>query len=241
MFPAVKVRFEGCNADAIYYVLMDVVPVDNHRYRYVYNKSAWQQAGKAEPNPPSRLYKNPDCPYTGKQLTTQTVTFETANLTNNDVGDGKEGHFVLNSMHKYIPRIHLVRRDKSQTDKIGTAPGDLAAEKYWTFSFKETEFMAVTAYQNQLLNSMLSAAAAIQSASSFAGGRRSPSVRLSGRVEDAHDNSSSAFNSDKLKFDSDYDFQMADEQFQETLEKITDGVDMLTVSEWNSSGEGQSR
>ncbi|KAH7680154.1 T-box protein 12 [Aphelenchoides avenae] len=151
MFPAVKVRFEGCDPDAMYYVLMDVVPVDNHRYRYVYNKSAWQQAGKAEPNPPSRLYKNPDCPYTGKQLTTQTVTFEKAKLTNNDVGDGKVGHLILNSMHKYIPRIHLVRRDKSQTDKLGTAPSGLAGEEYWTFTFKEMEFMAVTAYQNQLV------------------------------------------------------------------------------------------
>ncbi|KAH7710162.1 T-box protein 12 [Aphelenchoides avenae] len=151
MFPAVKVRFEGCDPDAMYYVLMDVVPVDNHRYRYVCNKSAWQQAGKAEPDPPSLLFVNPDCPYTGKQLTTQTVTFEKAKLTNNDVGDGKVGHLILNSMHKYIPRIHLVRRDKSQTDKLGTAPSGLAGEEYWTFTFKEMEFMAVTAYQNQLV------------------------------------------------------------------------------------------
>ena len=68
MFPVLKVLFEGCDADATYYVLMDVVPVDNHHYRFEYNKSSWQQAGKAEPNPPSRLYENPDCPYTGKQV-----------------------------------------------------------------------------------------------------------------------------------------------------------------------------
>jgi protein LSM14 len=35
---------------------------------------------------------------------------------------------------------------------------------------------------------------------------------------------------DKLKFDSDYDFEKANEQFQETLGQITEGVDNITVS-----------
>lgn len=37
-------------------------------------------------------------------------------------------------MHKYRPRIHIIEQDDSQ--------------KRHTFSFEETEFIAVTAYQN---------------------------------------------------------------------------------------------
>lgn len=38
------------------------------RYRYIYNKSAWLTAGKAEPAPKNRLYLHPDSPYTGEQV-----------------------------------------------------------------------------------------------------------------------------------------------------------------------------
>src|SRR5882762_7798552 len=47
---------------------------------------------------------------------------------------------ILNSMHKYQPRFHLVRAN------------DLLKLPYSTFRtyvFKETEFIAVTAYQNE--------------------------------------------------------------------------------------------
>lgn len=59
---------------------------------------------------------------------------------------------VLNSMHKYQPRIHLVKRPEG-------APGqiiDLENEEYKTFIFPETVFTAVTAYQNQLVSDNLS-------------------------------------------------------------------------------------
>ncbi|KAL6436093.1 hypothetical protein ACFW04_005712 [Cataglyphis niger] len=47
---------------------------------------------------------------------------------------------ILNSMHKYQPRFHLVRAN------------DILKLPYSTFRsyvFKETEFIAVTAYQNE--------------------------------------------------------------------------------------------
>ncbi|PSN37215.1 T-box transcription factor TBX20 [Blattella germanica] len=55
---------------------------------------------------------------------------------------------VLNSMHKYQPRIHLVKRHES----AGSAPiTDLESEEFKTFIFPESVFTAVTAYQNQLV------------------------------------------------------------------------------------------
>ncbi|CAJ0960078.1 unnamed protein product, partial [Mesorhabditis belari] len=159
MFPTVKVSVSGVDADALYYIFLDVVPVDNKRYRYIYNKSAWLTAGKAEPTPKARVYMHPDSPFTGEQLSKQVVSFEKAKLTNNEVD--KAGHLILNSMHKYQPRIHVVRRDRSRpldasaTHATATATAAaLRAEPHRTFAFSETQFMAVTAYQNQLITKL---------------------------------------------------------------------------------------
>ena len=53
---------------------------------------------------------------------------------------------MLNSMHKYQPRIHIVRKREHIASVI-----NLKSEKTRTFAFDETQFIAVTAYQNQLV------------------------------------------------------------------------------------------
>lgn len=48
---------------------------------------------------------------------------------------------VLNSMHKYQPRLHVFRYlNKKDVEKVHSV------------DFPETEFMAVTAYQNDLVS-----------------------------------------------------------------------------------------
>jgi len=47
---------------------------------------------------------------------------------------------ILNSMHKYQPRFHLVRANDILKLPYST---------FRTYVFKETEFIAVTAYQNE--------------------------------------------------------------------------------------------
>lgn len=53
-------------------------------------------------------------------------------------------------MHKYQPRIHLVKRPEGASGQIV----DLENEEYKTFIFPETIFTAVTAYQNQLVSNI---------------------------------------------------------------------------------------
>ena len=54
---------------------------------------------------------------------------------------------MLNSLHKYQPRIHIIR--------VGAPEGERTIS---THSFPETQFIAVTAYQNEeVSNSALSA------------------------------------------------------------------------------------
>ena len=83
MFPTVRAQFTGLDPGTRYAVLMDIVPVDNKRYRYAYHRSSWLVAGKADPPLPTRMYLHPDSPFTGDQLIKQTVSFEKVKLTNN--------------------------------------------------------------------------------------------------------------------------------------------------------------
>ncbi|XP_013390981.1 T-box transcription factor TBX20 isoform X1 [Lingula anatina] len=148
MFPTLRVSFSGLESDAKYAVLMDVTPVDGKRYRYAYHRSSWLVAGKADPPLPSRLHIHPDSTFSGEQLHKQTVSFEKVKLTNNMMD--KTGHIVLNSMHKYQPRIHLVKL----ADTTPTNITSLDHEEHRTFVFPETMFIAVTAYQNQLITKL---------------------------------------------------------------------------------------
>lgn len=101
MFPTCRVSFNGLKADSRYAVLMDIVPVDNKRYRYAYHRSSWLVAGKADPPAPARLYVHPDSPFTGEQLRKQVVSFEKVKLTNNDMDrQGHVSHFFDRSTRR---------------------------------------------------------------------------------------------------------------------------------------------
>ena len=120
-------------------------------------------AGKADPEMPKRMYIHPDSPATGEQWVQKVISFHKLKLTNN-ISD-KHGlvsrsdcgcwniflcrispfQTILNSMHKYQPRFHLVRAS------------DIAQLPYATFRtyvFKETQFIAVTAYQNEKITQL---------------------------------------------------------------------------------------
>lgn len=49
---------------------------------------------------------------------------------------------VLQSLHKYQPRLHIVEVSEEGVEDIGNE------HKTQTFTFPETQFIAVTAYQN---------------------------------------------------------------------------------------------
>lgn len=55
-------------------------------------------------------------------------------------------------MHRYQPRVHLVRLGAGQT--MPATPRELQQHEHKTFVFAETVFTAVTAYQNQLITKL---------------------------------------------------------------------------------------
>ncbi|XP_049992714.1 T-box transcription factor TBX10 isoform X2 [Alexandromys fortis] len=140
MFPTFQVKILGMDTLADYALLMDFIPLDDKRYRYAFHSSAWLVAGKADPATPGRVHFHPDSPAKGAQWMRQIVSFDKLKLTNNLMDDN--GHIILNSMHRYQPRFHVVfvdpRKDSAR----------YAQENFKSFVFTETQFTAVTAYQN---------------------------------------------------------------------------------------------
>ncbi|KAF5286564.1 hypothetical protein FQA39_LY16247 [Lamprigera yunnana] len=144
MFPAFKVRVSGLDKKSKYILLMDIVATDDCRYKF--HNSRWMVAGKADPEMPKRMYIHPDSPSTGEQWMQKVVSFHKLKLTNN-ISD-KHGFVsitILNSMHKYQPRFHLVRANDILKLPYST---------FRTYVFKETEFIAVTAYQNEKITQL---------------------------------------------------------------------------------------
>uniref|UniRef100_A0A3B3C623 T-box transcription factor 22 n=1 Tax=Oryzias melastigma TaxID=30732 RepID=A0A3B3C623_ORYME len=148
MFPSVRVKVRNLEPCQQYYIAMDVMPVDSKRYRYVYHSSQWMVAGNTDHSCISpRLYVHPDSPCTGETWMRQVISFDRVKLTNNEMDD--KGHIILQSMHKYKPRVHVIRHDpRMDLSQIRSLP----AEGVHSFSFLETEFTTVTAYQNQQVN-----------------------------------------------------------------------------------------
>ncbi|TPP60701.1 Optomotor blind [Fasciola gigantica] len=141
MFPPFKVKVSNLEKRAKYIVLMDIVSMDDCRYKF--HNNLWMIAGKADPEMPKRMYIHPDSPSTGEQWMQKIISFHKLKLTNN-ISD-KHGYTILNSMHKYQPRFHLVRANDILR---------LPCSRFHTYTFKETQFLAVTAYQNEKITQL---------------------------------------------------------------------------------------
>ncbi|XP_076983652.1 MAX gene-associated protein isoform X11 [Tamandua tetradactyla] len=138
MFPYCRYWITGLDSNLKYILVMDISPVDNHRYKW--NGRWWEPSGKAEPHVLGRVFIHPESPSTGHYWMHQPVSFYKLKLTNNTLD--QEGHIILHSMHRYLPRLHLVPADKATEVIQLNGPG------VHTFTFPQTEFFAVTAYQN---------------------------------------------------------------------------------------------
>ncbi|XP_038656687.1 T-box transcription factor TBX6-like [Scyliorhinus canicula] len=134
-FPPCCVSVSGLDIHSQYTMLMDIVPVDDIRYKW--QSKYWEAGGKAEPNLPRRFYIHPDSPSFGSSWMSKSISFHKLKLTNNTLD--QHGHVILHSMHRYQPRFHIV-----QSNHLYSLHWNSCA----TFVFPEMAFIAVTAYQN---------------------------------------------------------------------------------------------
>ncbi|NXU88948.1 TBXT protein, partial [Xiphorhynchus elegans] len=136
MFPVLKISVSGLDPNAMYSFLLDFAPTDGHRWKYI--NGEWVPAGKPEPPNHSCVYIHPDSPNFGAHWMKAAISFSKVKLTNKLNGSGQ---IMLNSLHKYEPQVHIVR--------VG-GPHRMVLN----CSFPETQFIAVTAYQNEEITAL---------------------------------------------------------------------------------------
>ncbi|KAM7365838.1 hypothetical protein PAMP_016740 [Pampus punctatissimus] len=140
MFPVLKVCVSGLDPSSMYSFLLDFVPADGCRWKFV--NGEWVAAGRAEGRGEGRghggIYIHPDSPNFGAHWMKAAVTFNKVKLTNKVNGGGQ---IMLNSLHKYEPQLHIVC--------VGSRHRLVS-----NVSFKETQFIAVTAYQNEEITAL---------------------------------------------------------------------------------------
>ncbi|XP_029540047.1 T-box brain protein 1-like [Oncorhynchus nerka] len=142
MFPFLSFNISGLDPTAHYNIFVDVILADPNHWRFQGGK--WVPCGKADTNVTgNRVYMHPDSPNTGAHWMRQEISFGKLKLTNNKGGSNNTGQMVvLQSLHKYQPRLHVVEVNEDGTED-SSQPG-----RVQTFTFPETQFIAVTAYQN---------------------------------------------------------------------------------------------
>ncbi|XP_067287276.1 T-box brain protein 1 isoform X2 [Pseudorasbora parva] len=142
MFPFLSFSVSGLDPTCQYNIVVDVILADPNHWRFQGGK--WIPCGKADTNVTgNRVYTHPDSPNTGAHWMRQEISFGKLKLTNNKGASSNTTQMiVLQSLHKYQPRVHVIEINKSG-DEDTSDP-----DRVQTFTFPETQFISVTAYQN---------------------------------------------------------------------------------------------
>uniref|UniRef100_A0A3Q1GL52 Eomesodermin homolog b n=1 Tax=Acanthochromis polyacanthus TaxID=80966 RepID=A0A3Q1GL52_9TELE len=142
MFPFLSFNIAGLSVTAHYNVFVEVVLADPNHWRFQGGK--WVTCGKADNSSQgNKVYIHPESPNTGAHWMRQEISFSKLKLTNNKgTSHNTSQMIVLQSLHKYQPRLHIVEVTEDGVEDINSEV------KTQCFTFPETQFIAVTAYQN---------------------------------------------------------------------------------------------
>ncbi|XP_051576166.1 eomesodermin homolog b [Myxocyprinus asiaticus] len=142
MFPFLSFNITGLSLTTHYNVFVEIVVADPNHWRFQGGK--WVTCGKADNNMQgNKIYVHPESPNTGAHWMRQETSFGKLKLTNNKGANTNNAQMiVLQSLHKYQPRLHIVKVSDDGIESTGRDP------KTQIFTFPENQFIAVTAYQN---------------------------------------------------------------------------------------------
>ncbi|XP_044026778.1 eomesodermin homolog a isoform X3 [Siniperca chuatsi] len=142
MFPFLSFNITGLNLTAHYNVFVEIVLADPNHWRFQGGK--WVTCGKADNNMQgNKMYVHPESPNTGAHWMRQEISFGKLKLTNNKGANNNNTQMiVLQSLHKYQPRLHIVEVTEDGVEDMNNEA------RTQTFTFPENQFIAVTAYQN---------------------------------------------------------------------------------------------
>ena len=140
-FPLIRTRLSGLEPKALYTIQLELRVADDHKYKYV--NGQWTTHPRNDKNVVSQFYNHPSSPAYGYRWEKEIVSFIKMKLTNSDTSTQPD-NVLLKSLNKYQPVVHVYKHDSKNIDlKI------LAQSIVLT----ETQFIAVTTYQNQEVKS----------------------------------------------------------------------------------------
>ncbi|KAL1021920.1 hypothetical protein UPYG_G00019910 [Umbra pygmaea] len=140
MFPFLSFNISGLDPTAHYNIFVDVSLADPNHWRF--QGGQWVPCGKADSNGTgNKAYMHPDSPNTGAHWMRQEISFGKLKLANNKGALDSAGQMVIvQSLHKYQPRLNVVEVHEDGVEND--------SQPRQSFTFPETQFVAVTAYQN---------------------------------------------------------------------------------------------
>ena len=107
MFPSIKLKVDGLQENKHYMLMIDIVPVDDNRYKF--HNGKWTIAGKADPETHPRMFIHPDSPSTGAQwMAKNAISFHKMKLTNN-ITDRQNQVRILVHFSTYFRCVFIFR------------------------------------------------------------------------------------------------------------------------------------
>ncbi|XP_044541032.1 T-box transcription factor TBX21-like, partial [Gracilinanus agilis] len=145
MIPFLSYKIQGMDPSALYHIFVEMGPVDQNHWQY--RSSQWlpYKDEEEEDNlPGNHFYQHPDSPNTGAHWMDREISFKKLKLTHKKIAckNGSQAPMLLKSLHKYQPRLHI------EEISDGKQHMPASSSSTYTFTFPDTEFIAVTAYRN---------------------------------------------------------------------------------------------
>jgi hypothetical protein len=158
MFPSLQYTLNGLDINKKYLIYIDMIQVVSNSWKYQSNK--WIKCQLSDNNNNNELLQitsahlHPDSPQTGSFWMKNEILFSKLKLTNNKL-ISNENNLLLNSMHKYVPRLHVVcLNDNINISNKKPKLSSFDKNDVKTFIFNQTQFIAVTAYLNRTITDL---------------------------------------------------------------------------------------
>ncbi|XP_051500229.1 MAX gene-associated protein-like [Myxocyprinus asiaticus] len=139
MFPCCRFRLSGLDPNLRFFLVMDVMPLDDFRHKW--NGTSWEPGGSSKPHIQGPVCLHPESPALGRHWMDGPVSFYKVKLAHNSLD--QDGCLVLQPMQRYQPRLFVVPVSAGHERAI-----QLESPDVHMFTFPKTEFYAVMSYQN---------------------------------------------------------------------------------------------
>ncbi|KAL5111718.1 T-box transcription factor TBX6 [Taenia crassiceps] len=158
IYPPLSVNVSGLEAAEMYIFFLDLMPIDQHTYKF--SSDGWIRGGTTKAYPPpnetSLIYVPRKVFETGSRWMMSGVDFKRVKITNMANKLKNDDQIFVHSMQIYLPRYHIVRRLTEEEVAMHQQGGralqnalQVPLEHVGTYVIPEVEFVTVTAYRDR--------------------------------------------------------------------------------------------